>query len=142
MRTEKEIAKWLRNKSWFVNYVTCLFKYSIDKTENRNYLSLEGKDVSELSALDFLMGKAGESTIQRAFSWVEAAITDSLSWDEWNEIHNEFMDWYSSKTAFKNVKVGETFTHRGESFIKVTENKATLVSDLVTFTSEIDVELN
>ena len=52
------------------------------------------------------------------------------------------MDWYSSKTAFKNVKVGETFTHRGESFIKVTENKATLVSDLVTFTSEIDVELN
>lgn len=114
MRTEKQIKDWLKEQSWYADYVFNCVKRTTNLNDTIQHLK---------KALD---GNLGINTISGAFYWAETP----QEYLFWMTINTEFKMWYNNTITFENIKHLEKFSYNCTTYIKVSTNEACKYDDL------------
>lgn len=123
MRTEKQIKDWLKEQSWYADYVFNCVKKATNLNDTIKHLE---------KALD---GNLGINTINGAFYWAETPQGHVF----WMKINDEFKMWYNNTTTFENIKRLEKFPYNCTTYIKVSINEACKYDDLEIMCTDYEV---
>lgn len=114
MRTEKQIKDWLKEQSWYADYVFNCVKRATNLNDTIQHLE---------KALD---GNLRIDTITKAFLWAETPQGHVF----WMKINDKFKRWYNNTTTFENIERLEKFPYNGTTYIKINTNEACKYDDL------------
>lgn len=109
MKTEKEIAEWLKQQSWYNEFVENIKIHCKHNGINTN-----------LKLSSILSGKCNMNTIIAAFHWGNYPHNNIDGGEYWRNINLDFINWYNSK---ENKTENKTKNQMKKIFINNVEIK-------------------